>query len=101
VPDELTRAILKTSGFCCEDIRTLRLVSVAAQHFVAAVLDEAINLGKRRRMAPAQHLRNEGHNPRDRRQILSSEDLGEALQEYGVAAQPAPFYLDTTAKKAA
>lgn len=59
----------------------LRLVSVAAQHFVAAVLDEAINLGKRRRMAPAQHLRNEGHNPRDRRQILSSEDLGEALQE--------------------
>ena len=59
---------------CCPPCR-LRLVSVAAQQFVAGVLDEAVNTHKRRRLAPAAHLRQQGLDPRDKRAVLTTEDL--------------------------
>lgn len=59
----------------------LRLVALAAQRFIASVLDEAINIHKRRRLAPAAQLRADGHDPRDKRVVLSTEELTEALKE--------------------
>ncbi len=75
---------LRKSGYDCHDKRTLRLVSLAAQKFLAGVLDEAVNVHKRRKLAPAQHLKAEGYNVKDKRVVLITEDLSEALKEVGV-----------------
>lgn len=59
----------------------LRLVALASQRFISSILDEAVNVHKRRRLAPAAQLRADGHNPRDKRIVLSTEELAEALRE--------------------
>ncbi|KAK2077108.1 hypothetical protein QBZ16_004742 [Prototheca wickerhamii] len=84
------------TGFDCTDKRTLRLVSLATQRFLASILDEAINIHKRRRLAPAAQLRADGHDPRDKRVVLSTEELAEALKECGVNANLAAYYADSS-----
>ena len=75
-------------------------MSLAAQRFLASVLDEAANSAKRRRLAPVAHLRAEGHDVKDPRLVLGSEDLAEALKEVGGrgvgwgARRPHPFCLE-------
>lgn len=59
----------------------VRLVSLAAQRFVASVLDEAVNVHKRKKQAPVQHRKAEGYNVKDSRCVLSTEDLAEALKD--------------------
>lgn len=68
--------------------RRLRLVSLATQRFLASILDEAINIHKRRRLAPAAQLRADGHDPRDKRVVLSTEELAEALKEVRRVSAP-------------
>lgn len=60
---------------------SVRLVSLAAQRFIASLLDEAINVHKRRKLAPASQLKADGHNVRDKRAVLTTEELVEALKE--------------------
>ncbi|KFM26282.1 Transcription initiation factor TFIID subunit 10 [Auxenochlorella protothecoides] len=94
VPDELTQYALRRTGHECVDTRTVRLVSLAAQRFIASLLDEAINVHKRRKLAPASQLKADGHNVRDKRAVLTTEELVEALKECGVNAKVAPYYAD-------
>lgn len=54
-PFRLNTSPLPTFADCFSS--SLRLVSVAAQKFVAGVLDEAVNTHKRRRLAPPAHQR--------------------------------------------
>lgn len=95
VPDEVTQYALRKAGVDCKDVRTLRLVSVAAQKFVAGVLDEAVNTQKRRRLAPPAHQRAQGLDPKDKRLALTTEDLSSALADYGVSVKRAPYYADS------
>lgn len=69
------------------------MVSLAAQRFVASVLEDAANIAKRRRLAPAAHLRAEGY-PRERVLTLTTEDVAEALGECGVTVKPTPYFVD-------
>lgn len=96
VPDSLTRYVLRRAGFECRDERTVRLASLAAQRFLASVLEDSANIAKRRRLGPAAHLRAEGLG-RERTLVLTVEDAAEALQDAGVSVRPAPYYVDTTA----
>ncbi|EFN56271.1 hypothetical protein CHLNCDRAFT_145129 [Chlorella variabilis] len=96
VPDQVTQHALRQSGYDCKDVRTVRMISVAAQRFVAQVLEEAYNAHKLRQMAPAAKLKEAGYDPKDKRELLTVEDLLKALEEYGVKAGRPPYY--TTAK---
>lgn len=61
----------------------MRLVSLAAQRFVAQVLEEARQAHKHRQLAPAAKLKEQGWDPRDKRELLQTEDLVKALEEVG------------------
>ncbi|KAL4448144.1 hypothetical protein ABPG75_005363 [Micractinium tetrahymenae] len=91
VPDELTQHALRQSGYDCKDVRTVRLISVAAQRFLAQVLEEAHNVHKLRQMAPAAKLKEAGYDPKDKRELLTTEDLVKACEEYGVKVARAPY----------
>lgn len=94
IPDELTQHYLKLSGFDCTDIRLTRLVSLAAQKFVAGIANDALELQKQKRTAPQQKLKDQGYNIKDKRHVLSMLEVAEALQEYGIDAKQPSYYND-------
>ncbi len=88
VPDELTKNLLNRSGAACSDARTVRLVSLAAQKFIADVIDDAKESQSNRSQAPLAVQKSEGFarqqdKEKDRRVALLTEDLTRALQKVG------------------
>lgn len=59
----------------------VRLVSLAAQSFLAGVTHDALQVAKRRKQASAWRQKELGYNARDQRLVLTSEDVAEALKE--------------------
>lgn len=101
VPDELTRNLLRKAGSDCTDIRTIRLVSLAAQKFIDDVLDEAKGVQNSRAQAPITQQKEQGYRLRDkdRRVVLLTEDLTKALQEYGLNLQRPPYHKNDSITK--
>lgn len=96
VPDELTQHLMRTSGHDCTDVRLVRLVSLAAQSFVSDVMTDALEIHRRRKAVPVPKLREAGLDPKDRdKMVLTSEDLGDALRDYGVTLRCPLYYLDS------
>ncbi len=58
-------------------------MSLAAQKFVSDVAHDALQIHKRKRAAPQQRLKDEGYSVKDKRLVLTTEDLSDALQEVG------------------
>ena len=79
----------------------VRLVSLAAQKFVAEVTHDALQLWKQQRQAPQQKLREQGIDPKDRRPVLSMEHVANALQEVASALRTLLIYMHYTGCKSA
>jgi hypothetical protein len=123
VPDEVTQHLLKLSGAECTDVRLcaplclphlaratallqrdrcivanwvrrVRLVSLAAQKFVAEAAHDARQAHARRQKQPAARLKEAGYTARDKRPVLTSEDLAEALQAQGVNVQRPAYFAN-------
>jgi len=123
VPDEVTQHLLKLSGTDCTDVRLcaplcvphkaqatavlqrelmqvsrlvrrVRLVSLAAQKFVAEAAHDARQAHARRQKQPAARLKETGYTARDKRPVLTSEDLAEALQAQGVNIQRPAYFAN-------
>lgn len=95
VPDELTQHYLRRGGYDCKDVKLLRVISIAAQRFVAGVVNDSLQLSKRRRLTSTAKLREQGYNPKDKRLVLTPDDLSVALREYGVNLRSAPYFVDS------
>ncbi|KAI8109727.1 hypothetical protein M9434_001006 [Picochlorum sp. BPE23] len=84
IPDELTRHVLAKAGVTCEDVRTLRLFSLAGQMFLNDIVDEACVVQQNRMQAPLKFQQNEGYPTKDRRPVVLTEDVAVAAREYGM-----------------
>ncbi|XP_028106675.1 transcription initiation factor TFIID subunit 10-like isoform X1 [Camellia sinensis] len=82
IPDQLVEHYLAQSGFQCPDVRLIRLVAVATQKFIAEVATDALQQCKARQAAVVKDKRDK--QQKDKRLILTMEDLSKALREYGV-----------------
>ena len=86
VPDELTKNLLSRSGAVCNDDRTVRLVSLAAQKFLDDVIEDAKQRQSSRAQAPLAVQKAEGFarqqdKEKDKRVAILTEDLSGALQD--------------------
>jgi len=106
IPNEVTDYYLQRVGFECDDIRLKRLLSLAAQKFVSDIASDAYQHARIRTNAqPASRGR---QPPSDRaaatsgasaplkdrtKTILTMDDLGAALTEYGITARKPDFFL--------
>ncbi|KAG8983946.1 Transcription initiation factor TFIID subunit 10 [Tulasnella sp. JGI-2019a] len=106
IPNEVTEYYLQRVGFECDDIRLKRLLSLAAQKFVSDIASDAYQHARIRTNAqPAARGR---QAPGDRatatsgasaplkdktKTILTMDDLGAALTEYGITARKPDFFL--------
>ncbi|KAH0894806.1 hypothetical protein HID58_057235 [Brassica napus] len=82
IPDDLVEHYLAKSGFQCPDVRLIRLVAVATQKFVADVASDALQHCKAR---PAPVVKDKKQQ-KDKRLILTMEDLSKALREVSASS---------------
>ncbi len=59
----------------------VRLLSLAAQRFIATALHDAMQIQAKRQKQPSAQLKGAGHDVKDKRSTLTLEDLAQALQE--------------------
>eukprot|EP00899_Mesostigma_viride_P028292 jgi/Mesvir1/8648/Mv02592-RA.1 len=98
IPDEITNYYLARSGFQSPDTRLTRLVSVAAQKFVADVANDALQYCKIRQQQQSQNPKDKkapAGAAKDKRLVLTMEDLSDALKEYGVNVHKQEYVLDS------
>jgi len=107
VPDELTRYIVQHSGIACSrstaedankektalDERTLRLFSLAGQKFLTDLIDEACVVQQNRMQAPAKVQSQEGYYTKEKKAVLLTDDLAQAMKEFGLRLyRPSVFH---------
>ncbi|KAJ7958455.1 Transcription initiation factor TFIID subunit 10 [Quillaja saponaria] len=93
IPDELVEHYLGKSGFQCPDVRLIRLVAVATQKFVAEVASGALQHCKARQATVVKDKRDK--QQKDKRPILTMEDLSKALRECGVNVRHQEYFADS------
>lgn len=93
IPDELVEHYLAKSGFQCPDVRLIRLVAVATQKFISEVAGDALQQCKARQSAVVKDKRDK--QQKDKRLILTMEDLSKALREYGVNVKHQEYFADS------
>ncbi|XP_015696891.2 transcription initiation factor TFIID subunit 10 [Oryza brachyantha] len=93
IPDELVEHYLGRSGFHCPDLRLTRLVAVATQKFISDIASDSLQHCKARVAAPIKD--NKSKQPKDRRLVLTMDDLSKALQEHGVNLKHPEYFADS------
>lgn len=92
IPDALTNHYLKRAGINEPDVRITRLISLATQKFISQIADDARQCATRRSEMSAKEKRERGIDPKDKRVVLTMEDLSAALGEYGVNVRKPPYF---------
>jgi transcription initiation factor TFIID subunit 10 len=87
IPDAVTKYYLSTAGFETTDARVLRLVSLAAQKFVADIANDALQHCKRRGAVQATKSKS-----KDRKFVMTTDDLTQALSEQGITLKKPPYF---------
>ncbi|KAG0241931.1 Transcription initiation factor TFIID subunit 10 [Actinomortierella wolfii] len=87
IPDAVTDYYLSRTGFECEDVRIKRLLALAAQKFISDIATDAFQYCKVRQQS---QKRAPG---KDKKTVLTMEDLSDALGEYGINVKKADYYL--------
>ncbi|KAG2194880.1 transcription initiation factor TFIID 23-30kDa subunit-domain-containing protein [Mucor mucedo] len=85
IPDAVTDYYLSKSGFDCNDVRIKRLLALATQKFVADIATDAFQYSKVRQSGNRK-------SGKDRKTVLTMEDLSAALAEYGVNVKKPDYY---------
>ena len=92
IPDELVRYYLSRAGFQTDDVRLERLISLAAQKFIAEIAHDAISHCRLRQGASTSQSKKGA--PKDVKLTLTIDDLERALREYGVVLKKPPYFAD-------
>ena len=95
VPEELAAKVLGECGVRTSDPRVAKLLAFATQHFIASVVHDAREVERRRRTLLTQRsLEDLGFDLKDKRQILTMEDLAQALEDYGITLKGPNHFAD-------
>ena len=101
IPDAVTKYYLSTSGFDTSDPRVLRLVSLATQKFISDIANDALQHCKMRGAGgPASTSGGAsggtnpkgGKNVKDRKYVMTTDDLSNAMADQGVTVKKPPYF---------
>ncbi|KAK4511093.1 uncharacterized protein ATC70_012304 [Mucor velutinosus] len=85
IPDAVTDYYLSKSGFDCDDVRIKRLLALATQKFVADIATDSFQFCKVRQSGNRK-------SGKERKTVLTMEDLTAALADYGVNIKKPDYY---------
>ncbi|KAI8056795.1 transcription initiation factor TFIID 23-30kDa subunit-domain-containing protein [Syncephalis plumigaleata] len=86
IPDAVTDYYLSRAGLDCQDVRIKRLLALAAQKFISDVATDAYQYCKIRQQSSRDKRK-------DRRTVLTMEDLSSALNEHGINVRKPEYYM--------
>ena len=72
---------MAVNGCDCREPQLARLISLAGQRFLTSIVNDALQIARRKLQAPVAARRAAGYNPKDKRLVLAAEDVAEALKE--------------------
>ncbi|KAJ2909325.1 hypothetical protein GGI21_001996 [Coemansia aciculifera] len=87
IPEALTDYYLAQAGFECSDVRIKRLLALATQKFISDVATDAFQYNRIRQQASKDKKYH-----KDRKTVLTMEDLTAALAEYGVNIKKPEYF---------
>ncbi|KAJ2229962.1 hypothetical protein IWW45_005976 [Coemansia sp. RSA 485] len=88
IPEALTDYYLAQAGFECSDVRIKRLLALATQKFISDVATDAFQYNRIRQQASKEKK----FNSKDRKTVLTMDDLTAALAEYGVNIKKPEYF---------
>lgn len=88
IPDLVTSFYMNSAGFESQDPRMVRLISLVAQKFISDIAYDALQYSKVK--ASGQNTKKQAN--KDKKMVLTLEDLTPALEEYGIQARKPPYF---------
>lgn len=92
IPDSVVSHYLNMSGFESQDPRLVRLIALAAQKFLSDIANDALQHCKMRTSSQLNQTSKNQKGPKEKKYVMTMEDLAPALQEYGITAKK-PHYF--------
>ncbi|KAJ1675592.1 hypothetical protein EV182_000973 [Spiromyces aspiralis] len=89
IPDALMDYYLAQAGFECSDVRIKRLLALATQKFISDIATDAFQYNRIRQQASKEKR----ILSRDRKTVLTMEDLAAALAEHGVNVKKPDYFM--------
>lgn len=86
IPDPVINYYLHSAGFDATDPRITRLISVSSQKFISDIANDALQHCKMRGAGQTKKT------AKDKRYVLTMEDLTPALAEYGINVKKPHYY---------
>lgn len=98
VPDELVLHYMRRGGDEGNDPQLVRFIALAGERFIATVLSDAMQLCRRKQQMSLQARRQLGYTggtgkKDDKRHVLLTEDVAEALKDVGISVRNAPYFV--------
>ncbi|KAF9433243.1 Transcription initiation factor TFIID subunit 10 [Entomortierella beljakovae] len=88
IPDAVTDYYLSRTGFDCDDVRIKRLLALAAQKFISDIATDSFQYCKVR-----QQSQKRAAPGKEKKTVLTMEDLSDALGEYGINVKKPDYYM--------
>ncbi|CAK8679091.1 unnamed protein product [Clavelina lepadiformis] len=88
IPDAVTEHFLNKAGVNSDDNRVTRLISLAAQKFIADIVNDTYQLSKMK--GSAQTARSS--KSKEKKMVLTMEDLTPVLAEKGIKVKKPAYY---------
>ncbi|XP_045457014.1 transcription initiation factor TFIID subunit 10-like isoform X1 [Melitaea cinxia] len=93
IPDSVVAYYLNMSGFESQDPRLIRLIALASQKFLSDIANDALQHCKMRTSSQINQNSKNQKGPKEKKYVMTMEDLVPALQEYGISAKKPHYFV--------
>lgn len=93
IPDSVVAYYLNMSGFESQDPRLIRLIALASQKFLSDIVNDALQHCKMRTSSQITQTSKNQKGPKEKKYVMTMDDLAPALQEYGITAKKPHYFV--------
>lgn len=93
IPDSVVAYYLNLTGFESQDPRLVRLIALASQKFLSDIVNDALQHCKMRTSNQINQSSKNQKGPKEKKYVMTMDDLAPALQEYGITAKKPHYFV--------
>ncbi|XP_041989155.1 transcription initiation factor TFIID subunit 10-like [Aricia agestis] len=93
IPDSVVAYYLNMAGFESQDPRLVRLIALASQKLLSDIANDALQHCKMRTSSQVTQTSKNQKGPKEKKYVMTMDDLVPALQEYGITAKKPHYFV--------